>query len=168
MANLAFSGFFQDVRMTDGTNPQGDLASRPLFVAPPGTSVTLQASTVFSTGTTIGTITTGLGNYREFAVLLNITAVSGSPASPTRIFLQVSPDASTTWTDYASSAEITAVSTQWGNFSGESVDNALAATADATLAAGTKKGGPFGDRIRVKVVVTTATSITATITAFFK
>lgn len=167
MANLAFSGFYTDVHLTDGTNGLGDAIARPLYVANTNGQSVLQASTVFATGTTVGTTTTGLGGYHEAVVVINTTAVTGSPTGV--VYFQVSPDSGTTWIDYATSANITAVAKQWLNFGSYKSENVAAATTDGTLAAGSLKGGPFGDRFRIKVIVTgAATDITTVITAFFK
>ena len=176
--SLAFSGFYQDVRIMDGTNALGDLATRPLWVNPGNASSTLQASTVFATGTTTGTTTTGLGKYTSGIILVRCTAITGSPTA--NVYLQVSPDAGTTWTDYISSVAITATGSQYASFSaahpvvglttpGTRPANDIIAVQDAALTAGSVRGGDFGDRIRVKVVVAgAATDATIVITGYFK
>lgn len=122
--------------------------------------IVLQASQVSAVvnGTTTRATTTGLGDYESCDVLLNITG-AGAATGTVQVFIEDSADAGTTWDDLISSntfafgsalvrqhffitGQIATSGTQGGNNSLE------------TLAAGTVRNGPWGDRVRVREVIT--------------
>lgn len=143
-----------------------------------GGVVTLQASQVAATanGTTTRTTTTGLAAYRDLDTLINITA-GGAATGMLQLFLQDSPDGGTTWDDVVASnvfAFGSAPTTQRFIVSGRIASTVIQGSAAATemLTAGTVRNGPWGDRIRVREVVSgisgSPTGPTYTITAVAK
>lgn len=109
-------------------------------------------------------------------VLLNITA-GGTATGTLTVFLEDSADAGTTWDDVISSNTFAlgAAAIRQRFF----VNGLIASTATSgsntaveTLAAGTTRQGPFGDRLRVREVIASASGspvgATYTITAVCK
>ena len=165
---LAFSGFYTHVRPFDGTNALST-ASNPFVDSQVNNSVTLAASQVFPSGRTNVSAVTSLGQYREGVVVFNTTVVTGGPTA--RVFLQISPDGGTTWTDYCAFTDVTTAVPQWTSFSGAIAGVVPGVTTDITLAQSTCKiagGGSFGAQMRVVVNVTAGTSITASAIGHFK
>ena len=123
-------------------------------------NIALQASqtSTIANGTTTRTTTTGLGIYNQLDILLNITAGGAATTGTLAIFLEDSADGGTTWDDVVSSVVFTfgsAAATQRFMLQGRIATTITQGTAAATetLAAGTVRQGPFGDRIRVREVV---------------
>ena len=85
---------------------------------------------------------------------VNTSAVPGG--TPTAdVYLQTSVDGGTTWRDVAHAAQITtSTGSTFFQVSGKSAGGtAFLAASDAALAANTVVQGPFGELLRVKVVV---------------
>lgn len=133
------------------------------------TNIVLQASQVsaIANGTTTRTITTGLGIYKTLDILISITA-GGTATGTLQLFLEDSADGGTTFDDLCSSLTFTfgaAVTTQRFFVNGYSAPGLLTGSAAVanltqggvaaveTLAAGSARQGPWGDRIRVREVV---------------
>lgn len=147
--------------------------------------MTLQASQVSATTntTTTRTTTTGLGRFTSAIILINITA-AGAATGTLQLFLEDSADAGTTWDDLISSNTFTfGATTTTQKFylitQAQTISTMLAtdsnqgdAQAVETLGAGKVRQGPWGDRIRVREVVSgvggSPTGVTYTITAVFK
>ncbi len=138
--------------------------------------ITLQAAQVSGTAvtTTTRTTTTGLSNFSQAVILINITA-GGAAGGTLQLFLEDSADGGTTWDDLVSSNTFVfgaAVTTQMFCLNGGLATSKTQGSAlqQETLAAGTARSGPWGDRIRVreKVTVGGGTGATYTITAVFK
>mgnify|MGYP001570771648 CR=1 FL=1 len=128
-------------------------------VVPAGGLVTLQASQVSAivNGTTTRTITTGLAGYRDLVILVNIT-VGGAATGVLQLFLQDSVDGGTTWDDLVASNTFVfgaAPVTQRFVISGRLATTMAQGSAviNEALTAGTVRNGPWGDRIRVREVV---------------
>lgn len=161
--------------------------AQPRGSLPPSLLVTLQASQVsgVANATTTRTITTGLDGFVDADILINIAAGSGATGT-LQLYLQDSADGGTTWDDLVSSLTFSfggSAVTQRFKVSGR-ITPATITTATATnitqgsaaavesLAAGSARQGPFGNRIRVREKVSSAsgspTGVTYTITAVFK
>jgi hypothetical protein len=140
-------------------------------------AVTLQGSQTsgVANATTTRTTTTGLGIYCEALILINVTG-GGVATGTLQLYLEDSVDGGTTWHDLVSSNTFTfgaATTTQLFAVSGRlatSLTQGAAATVE-TLAAGTVRQGPFGDRIRVREKVSgiggSPTGVTYTISGVF-
>lgn len=126
-----------------------------------GTTITLttlaiqasQVSAVTNT-TTTRTTTTGLGIYSTLDILLSITG-AGVATGNLQIYIEDSVDGGTTWDDLVSFnvyAFAAGATTQRAVVQGAiaTTRTQCAAQAIETLAAGTVRQGPFGDRIRVR------------------
>lgn len=148
---------------------------RALHVEAVGTQITLQASQVSAivNGTTTRTTTTGLAGFRDLAILINITG-AGVVTGTLQLFLQDSQDGGTTWDDIVASNTFVfgaATTTQRFFISGRIATTATqgSAVANETLVAGTVRNGPWGDRLRVREVITgiggTPTGVTYAISA---
>lgn len=112
-----------------------------------------QVSGIAATTVTRNTIT-GLSRCTMLDVLLNITT-TGTATGTLQIYLEDSVDGGTTWDDMVSSNTFAlgaAVVTQRFFVNGSIASTATSGSAAAveTLAAGTTRQGPFGDRIRVR------------------
>ena len=151
---------------------------RALHTEAAGTQITLQASQVAAivNGTTTRTTTTELGSFRDLAILINITG-GGVATGTLQLFLQDSQDGGTTWDDLAASNTFTfgaATITQRFFISGRIATTATQGSAAAAeaLVAGTVRNGPWGERIRVREVISgiagTPTGPTYTISAVAK
>lgn len=121
-----------------------------------GGSIALQASQVsgVANATTTRTTTTGLDIYGDLSILINITS-AGVATGTLQLFLEDSLDGGTTWDDLVSSPAYTfgaALATYLFTLTGRlATSRAQAAAAQQeTLAAGTIRQGPFGERIRVR------------------
>lgn len=148
-------------------NPQG------------GGVLTLQASVTSGVTNTTATktTTTGLDIYSELDILINITG-GGAVTGLLQLFLEDSADGGTTWDDLVASNTFAfgaVVTTQRFKVSGRvpTSDGVLgAACQQETLAAGTVRNGPWGERIRVREKVSgvagSPTGATYTITAVAK
>lgn len=118
--------------------------------------IQLQASQVAGVAATTVTraTTTGLSACRTLAITLVITA-TGTATGTLQIFLEDSNDGGTTWDDVVSSNTFAfgaAVTNQRFFVNGFIATSATQGSASAieTLAAGTVRSGPFGDRMRVR------------------
>lgn len=101
-----------------------------------------------------GTVFAGLQNYDSLIFLINVTA-AGTATGTVNIYIQDSWDGGTTWDDMVSSAQLTlgtTTGTQRFVIQGRIASTITQATAVsvAALSAGTVRGGPFGDRIRIR------------------
>lgn len=128
-------------------------------VVPAGGLLTLQASQVAAivNGTTTRTTTTGLEAYRDLVILINITG-AGAATGVLQLFLQDSWDGGTTWDDLVASNTFTfgaVVVTQRFALSGRIATTLTQGSAAAVeaLTAGTVRNGPWGERIRVREVI---------------
>src|SRR5262245_55388181 len=138
-------------------------------------STVLQASQVAAaaTGTTTRTITTGLGNYIDASIVINVTS-GGSGVGTLRLYLEDSFDGGTTWNDLAAYAFTFGAAGTTGLFliSGRQPTSQAFGSAQATetMVAPMIRVGPWGDRIRVreKVAFTSGTPPTYTISGVFK
>lgn len=117
-----------------------------------------QASAIVN-GTITRTTITGLTNYKVMDFLLNITA-GGTATGNLNIYLEDSVDGGTTWDDvvaFNTFALGSAVTTQravvQGALASSRASGPFVAQQIETLAAGTFRQGPFGDRIRVREVI---------------
>ena len=140
--------------------------------------ITLQASQVAAVvnGTTTRTITTGLGNYVDAIILINITA-GGVATGTLTLYLQTSYDGGITWDDVCASNPFSfgaAGTTQVFAISGRistSISMAAPQSLDA-MTPGNMRVGPWGDRLRVREKVSgvsgTPTGATYTINGVFK
>jgi len=147
-------------------------------VARAQTPVTLQASqtsAIVNGTTTRNTIKIG-DNYKSADILINITN-GGAVTGTLQLFIEDSADGGVTWDDVASSNTFAfggAAATQRFFIQGEVATSATQGSAAAveTLAAGTVRTGPFGDRFRIREKVSgvagSPTGVTYTITAVFK
>lgn len=142
------------------------------------TTQAIQASQVsaVANGTTTRTTLTGLGIYKTANVLIR-TTTTGAVTGTLQLFIQDSTDGGTTWDDVIASNTITfgaAVSTQNFFLQGALASTKApgAASATGTLAAGTIRQGPFGDRFRVQEVISgvsgSPTGVTYIINGIFK
>lgn len=172
---------YQRVKVTYGVDGVAtDVnASTPLPTLLYGGGVlTLQASQTSGTtnATTTRTTTTGLDIYSDITILINITN-AGAATGTLQLFLEDSVDSGTTWDDLVSSPAFTfgaALTNYQFTISGKistSRPQGQAAQQE-TLAAGSCRQGPFGERIRVREKVSgvsgTPTGVTYTITAVAK
>lgn len=152
-----------------------------------GTQVVLQASQVsaITDTTTTRTTTTGLAEFKDCYVLLNITG-GGAVTGTLQIYIEDSVDAGTTWDDLISSLTFTfggAATTQRFTLSGTILGQTVTTAASTNitqgsvraieaLAAGSTRQGPWGDRVRVREKVSgtggTPTGVTYTINAVCK
>lgn len=101
-----------------------------------------------------GTVFAGLQNYDSLIFLINVTA-AGTATGTVNIYIQDSWDGGTTWDDMVSSVQLTlgtTTGTQRFVIQGRIASTITQATAVsvAALSAGTVRGGPFGDRIRIR------------------
>jgi len=71
---------------------------------------TVEGSAAQTAGGTSAAV--AVGSYREFLLLLNVTAVSGTGSPTLTCFVDTSSDGGTTWFQIASGAAITATGTQ--------------------------------------------------------
>ena len=124
-----------------------------------GGLLTLQASQVSAivNGTTTRTTTTWLAAYRDLVLLVNITG-GGAATGTLQLFLQDSVDGGTTWDDVVASNTFVfgaAPVTQRFILSGRIATTITqgSAVVNEALTAGTVRNGPWGDRIRVREVV---------------
>lgn len=142
------------------------------------TTQAIQASQVsaVANGTTTRTTLTGLGIYKTANVLIR-TTTTGAVTGTLQLFIQDSTDGGTTWDDVIASNTIAfgaAVSTQNFFLQGALASTKApgAASATGTLAAGTIRQGPFGDRFRVQEVISgvsgSPTGVTYIINGIFK
>jgi|SRR5262245_2133176 len=111
----------------------------------------------------------GLQNYDSLLVLINITA-GGTATGNLNIFIQDSWDGGTTWDDMVASGTFAlgaAVATQRFWVQGRiapathttttsTLSTQGSAVSNAALAAGSARVGPFGDRIRVREKISSA------------
>lgn len=143
-----------------------------------GSILTIQASQVAAAtnGTTTRTTTTSLGSYHALDCLLNITG-AGVATGVLQVFVQDSPDGGTTFDDVFASNTFTfgaAVTTQRFIINGAVATSITQGSAVSTeaLIAGTIRAGPFGERLRVREVISgisgTPTGPTYTITCIGK
>lgn len=140
--------------------------------------ITLNSSQVsgIANATTTRTTTTGLGKYTSIFILIRFTN-AGAATGTLQLFLQDSVDGGTTWDDLVASNTFAfgaALTNQNFAIQGQvatSKTPGSAAQVEA-LAAGQTRQGPFGDRIRVREVVSgvsgSPTGVTYVITAVFK
>ena len=162
-------------------------AQQPRLSVPPTQLFTLQASQVSGiTNTTVTrTTTTFLDPFTDADILINITA-GGTATGTLQIWLEDSADGGTTWDDLVSSLTFSlgaAAVTQRFFISGKIVPSTITTAASTnitqgsvaaveTLAAGSARQGPFGNRIRVREKISGASGspvgATYTITAVFK
>ena len=121
-----------------------------------GQVVTISASSAKTTSGNSGVVQLPFPDQATF--ILNVTASS----SPTTldVYLQTSPDAGTTWYDFAHYTQVGAVSTsiqavQWCRFASAATnDTQVIATGDAALAAAKVVQGPIVDAyFRAKWVI---------------
>lgn len=152
------------------------LCSTPV-AAQPGTPFVIQPAQV--SAITNGTTTRNqslLPPCHALDVLLNITT-TGTATGTLTIFVQDSADGGTTWDDVISSNTFAlgaAVITQRFMVQGSIASTITSGSAAAreALAAGTTRQGPFGDRLRVREVIASASGspvgATYTITAVCK
>lgn len=117
-----------------------------------------------------GTVFAGLQNYDSLIFLINVTA-AGTATGTVNIYIQDSWDGGTTWDDMVSSAQLTlgtTTGTQRFVIQGRIATTITQASAVsvAALSAGTVRGGPFGDRVRIreKVAGTSGSPVGATYT----
>lgn len=110
----------------------------------------------------------GLGNYQSLIFLINFTA-GGTATGTVNLYIEDSLDGGTTWSDMVSSVQFVlgaAASKQLFIIQGQIATTITqgAAPAVETLAAGTVRSGPFGDRIRIreKVAGTAGTPVGCT------
>lgn len=102
----------------------------------------------------VSATTDGLGHYRSIYGVVNVTGVTVGGAGTLDVFLQTSPDGGTTWQDIFC-IRMTTISKKLFAISGVAGGVATAITAsDGALASNTAVQGPFGDRVRVKYIVT--------------
>lgn len=161
--------------------------AQPRASLPPSQLVTLQASQVsgVANATTTRTTTTFLDAFVDADILINITA-GGTATGTLQIWLEDSSDGGTTWDDLVSSLTFAlgaAPVTQRFFIAGHAVPATIttaastnitqgSVTAVETLAAGSARQGPFGNRIRVREKISSASGspvgATYTITAVFK
>lgn len=141
-------------------------------------SLTLQASQTSGTSnaTTTRSTTTGLDIYSDITIQINITN-AGAATGTLQLFLEDSIDGGTTWDDLVSSPTFTfgaSVTTYLFTISGKLATSRPQGQAaqQETLAAGSARQGPFGERIRVREKVSgvggSPTGVTYTITAVAK
>lgn len=123
------------------------------------TTLAIQASQTSAVvnGTTTRTTTTGLAIYKSLNFLLNITG-AGAVTGVMQIFCEDSQDGGTTWDDLWSSNTFTfgaSVTTQRFFVQGAIVPSFTSGSAQAieALTAGTTRQGPFGDRVRIREVI---------------
>jgi hypothetical protein len=140
--------------------------------------LTLQASQTSGTtnATTTRTTTTGLDAYTDLDLLVLITN-AGAATGTLQLFLEDSRDGGTTWDDLVSTAAFTfgagATNYQFA-VSGKIATSRPQGQAaqQETLAAGSCRQGPFGERVRVREKVSgvsgSPTGVTYTITAVAK
>lgn len=117
-----------------------------------------QVAGIVATTVTRDTILLASTNYGTLDVLIRFTA-TGTATGAVQLFLEDSADGGVTWDDLISSNAFTfgaAVSSQHFFVTGDILTTATSGAAPAieTLAAGTTRQGPFGDRIRVREKVT--------------
>jgi hypothetical protein len=144
----------------------------------------LQASQVSGTtnATTTRTATSALSSYKSLAILLNITS-AGAATGTLQIYIEDSFDGGTTYQDLVSSNTFTfgaAITTQLFYVNGYGTPAVIttatstnltqgAAAAIESMAAGSARQGPWGDRVRVREVVSgvsgSPTGVTYTINA---
>jgi hypothetical protein len=129
-------------------------------------------------GSTVRNVLTGLGGWRN-AFMNLVLSVQGTGAGSTTIYIQGSSDSGTTWSDLAAFPAITNAMTTTQRAQLQLSDTTPVATPQIqttsdqstapTLAAGTVRGGPFSDRLRIVEVVTAVWTVapTYTITAQF-
>lgn len=143
-----------------------------------GQKITLQASQVSATTNTTSTRTTtlDLAGFEMASILINITG-AGTATGTLQLWLEDSVDGGTTWNDLVSSNTFTfgaSVVTQAFFLQGKIAFAGTQGAAQAieTLAAGTVRQGPWGERIRVREKVSgvsgSPTGVTYTINAVFK
>lgn len=118
------------------------------------TLISGRTSGIAATTLTVGDIYAGLQNYDAFVMLINITG-AGVATGTLQIYIQDSWDAGTTWDDLISSNTFAfgaSLTTQRFVIQGKIATSATQGSAAAieTLAAGTVRSGPFGDRIRIR------------------
>jgi hypothetical protein len=118
-------------------------------------TITLLPATVSGITNTTTTVKVALlPNCNVLDVLLNITGI-GAATGTLQVFLEDSADGGTTWDDVIASNAFTfgaAAVTQHFFLNGLIATTATsgAAAAVETLAAGTTRQGPFGDRLRIR------------------
>lgn len=110
--------------------------------------------TVPLTAASNGDVFGGLQNYDSLLVLINVTA-AGTATGTINIWVQDSWDGGTSWDDMVASANITlgtTTGTQRFIVQGRIATTATqgSAVSNGALTAATVRGGPFGDRIRVR------------------
>lgn len=141
-------------------------------------TLTLQASQVsgVANATITRTTTTALDVYVDLAILINITN-AGAATGTLQLFLEDSSDGGTTWDDLVSSNTFTfgaALTTQLFVVAGHLATSRAQGNAaqQETLAAGSARQGPWGERIRIREKVSgvsgSPTGVTYTITAVAK
>jgi hypothetical protein len=129
-------------------------------VALPGRLVTLLAATTLTVAsvTSNSTAVTGLDKYTGMNIQMTISAKSLAGGGTVNLYVQGSIDAGTKWFDIKSSTQITNAAMANGVYQvsisaiGSSIGPTAAVVADGTLAAGSIRAVPFGDRLRVKIV----------------
>lgn len=135
-----------------------------------------QVAGIVNATTTRNIITLPQANYGTASILINITT-TGTATGTLQLWLQDSSDGGTTWDDLVSSNTFAfgaAVVTQHFFLTAEMVTTGTqgGAVVLETLAAGTVRNGPMGDRIRVREKVSSASGSPVgpsyTITAVFK
>ncbi len=140
--------------------------------------LTLQPSTVSGIANGSKSLQTTIlaEGVNAIEVLINITAAGGATGT-LQLFIQDSCDGGVTWDDLISSNTFTfgaAITRQRFFISGEIATTATQGSANQlqALGAGTVRGGPFGDRLKVVEVVSGAsgspTGVTYTISAVAK
>jgi hypothetical protein len=137
-----------------------------------GGTLTITASSAKTTSGNSGVVQFPEGAPDAVQFILNVTASS----TPTTldIYLQHSPNAGTTWYDFAHFAQVGAVSTSiqaltWSRRTGPTIaaTQAVVVTGDAALAAGVVINGPIVDNyFRAKWVVA-GTSYTFSLTGIY-
>jgi hypothetical protein len=150
----------------------------PAPVASRGNQITLLSPTTYTTNNTFNiAAVTGLDRYAMFTKILTISGKTMAGSATVNIYIQMSPDAGTTWLDIISVAQITSAAlgngVRMGFYNVLSGESAIGITAsDGALAAGTVNTYDFCDRLRAKIVTAnfngTTDTITLAITAFMK
>lgn len=159
-------GQYDDVSPTAVTENQfahvRTSSRRALYNAADTAVITLHnGNSPASATTTAQTAVTDLGQYRSMTVYASIQGGTGGTLD---IYIQMSPDAGTTWIDYAHFAQLAAgAAAITRSFSVCKDSQALTISTIGTgttpaLAANTVLGGNFGDRLRVVYVAGAGTS----------
>jgi hypothetical protein len=120
---------------------------------------TLLESTAVA-ATTDHAAVTGLGIYGSGLFMLNVTALATALGDKADVFLQMSPDEGTTWTDFAHFTQLDGNGSaakyifRWCE-SGQTPDVDISVVQDGAIAEDAIDQGPIGDRLRVHSKITT-------------